>query len=184
MVAVVGAAPGSLASTAETTSRCLALKRGLQVVRVSRASGVGSSTSIWFGRTTERPVDLVAELALAGGDEDLVADLELVEPVEGGAVGGAVAGDGGVAGLARQRRVGVVARALLEVGHAHALDHRLVDADPRDADEGDGLALAASAAAPAAWSAVVVIGRGRRSATVVVGGGAVVVVSERARSRT
>ena len=51
----------------------------------------------------------------------VVAGRELVDPVERRAVRGAVAGDGGVADLAGHRRVGVVAGALAEVGHAHAL---------------------------------------------------------------
>ena len=46
--------------------------------------------------------DQVAEAALHGVDQDLVARLQLVQAVERGAVGGPVAGDGGVAGLAGQ----------------------------------------------------------------------------------
>ena len=42
-----------------------------------------------------------------------------------------MAGDGGVAGLARQRRVGVVPGPALEVGDLHALDDDLVDVDAR-----------------------------------------------------
>ena len=55
---------------------------------------------------------LVGELALQGLDEDLVAGLQLVDPVERRLVGRAVAGERGVAGLAGHRRLGEVARAL------------------------------------------------------------------------
>ena len=78
--------------------------------------------------------EVVEHLDLVGADDELLAAprsgtspatvvtrisspcSQLVEPVERRAVGGAVAGDGGVAGLPGQRRVGVVARAPLEVG--------------------------------------------------------------------
>ena len=49
-------------------------------------------------------------------------------------------GDGGVAGLARQRRLGVVAGAVLEVGDRDALDEDPVDADGGDDDLAGGLA--------------------------------------------
>ena len=52
---------------------------------------------------------LVHGLAEHGADPDLVARLELVEIAEGGAVGGAVPGDGGISLLARQGGVGEVA---------------------------------------------------------------------------
>ena len=109
------------------------------------------------------PLHLVAEGALHGGHEDRVAGLQLVEAEEGGAVGGAVAGDGGVAGLAGQRGAGVVARALAQVGQADALDHRLVDPDPGDQDAGRRPGPRGPAAAPvrrwagsrrALWAAV------------------------------
>ena len=104
--------------------RCRALYFGWQAVRVRRLSPLSSSTSTCGGRHDLLLHHEVAELALHRVDEDLVAGLELVDPVEGGAVGGAVAGDGRVALLPGQRGLGVVARALLEVGDAHALPPR------------------------------------------------------------
>ena len=74
-------------------------------------------------------------------DLDEIAGLHLVEVEERLAVGGAVTSDGGVAELAGQRRLGEVARALLEVGHAHALDDGPVEADRRDAQLRHRLAL-------------------------------------------
>jgi hypothetical protein len=85
-------------------------------------------------------VDVVAEPALGSGDEDGVTRVELVELAEGGAVGRAVAGDGGVAGPAGHRRVGVVAGPPLEVLGAHALDDVLLHRDLGDLDEGGGIA--------------------------------------------
>ena len=76
-----------------------------------------------------------------GLDRDLVAGGELVEAVERRAVGRAVTGDRGVAELTRHGRVGVVAGSLAQVGHGDALDHGRVDADLRDADHRDRLAV-------------------------------------------
>ena len=90
-------------------------------------------------------VDLVHE-ALAGEhrDDDLVARLELVDVAERLAERRAVAGDRGVAELPRQRRVGVVPRALLEVGQATRRDDvqgaATLLADPRDLELGQRLA--------------------------------------------
>ena len=101
-------------------SRCRALYFGLQVVSVSRLSVVGLSTATSVGLTT---IDVsTSYLNLPGPcrHEDLIARVQLVEPVEGRAVGRAVAGDGGVAGLAGKGCVGVVAGALLQVGDADA----------------------------------------------------------------
>src|SRR3954447_7843209 len=52
-VAVVGGVGAGVPfNTADTTSRCLALKRGLHVVSVSRASVVGATTDRSLGFTT------------------------------------------------------------------------------------------------------------------------------------
>ena len=129
------------ASLAWTTRRVEALKRGLQVVRV-RMVGEDVVDHVGVaGRHDEALGGVVDEDALQRGEDDGVADLDRVEVVEGVAVGGAVPGDGGVAGLARERRADVVARALAQVGRVGALDDDLVDADHRDADVADGLAL-------------------------------------------
>ena len=93
------------------------------------------------GRDHEALRGVVDEDALQRGEDDRVSDLHRVEVVEGMAVGGAVAGDGGVAGLPGQRRSDVVARALAQIGRVGALDHDLVDADHRDPDVADGVAL-------------------------------------------
>ena len=85
---------------------------GWQAMSVRRLSPLSSRISTCAGASTiSVPVDLVDELALDGGEDDLVAGLELVDVVERLAVGGAVAGDGHVALLAGQRGLGVVARA-------------------------------------------------------------------------
>ena len=81
----------------------------------------------------------VVEAARPGRDEDVVARGKLVQPVERGAVGGAVSGDGGVARLTGHRCVGVVTRSLPQLGHARSVDDELVDADLRDLEMGDGL---------------------------------------------
>ncbi len=74
--------------------------------------------------------------------EDLIARLQLVEIVKWRAVGGAVAGDGRVAGLAGERRVGVVTGTLLEVGaQSYPLDYGPVDIDLGNANDPDRFAL-------------------------------------------
>ena len=93
------------------------------------------------GRDDEALGGVVDEDALERGEDDRVADLDRVEVVEGVAVRGAVAGDGGVAGLARQGRPGVVPRPLAEIGRVRALHHDLVEADHRDPDVPDRAAL-------------------------------------------
>ena len=107
---------------------------------MSRLSRVGCSASPSDGPDHLLLVDDVAELALAGGDGDDVARGQLVEPVEGRAVGRAVAGDGGVARLSGQGGVGVVAGALPQVGPGDALDDGLVHADAGDAEDGHRVA--------------------------------------------
>ena len=67
--------------------------------------------------------------------------LHRIEVVEGVAVGGAVAGDGRVAELARERGADVVARPLPQVGRVRALDHHLVHADHGDPDVTDRITL-------------------------------------------
>ena len=84
---------------------------------------------------------VVHEDALQRGEDDRVTDLDRVEVVEGVAVGGPVAGDGGIAGLPGQGRPDVVARPLAEVRRVRTLDDDLVDADHRNADVADGVAL-------------------------------------------
>ena len=74
-------------------------------------------------------------------DVDLVAGRELVDAEERRAVRGAVAGDRGVADLAGQRRAGIVAGTLGEVGELHALDERPVDVDLGMSISPIGLAL-------------------------------------------
>ena len=74
------------------------------------------------GLTSNLSYDDVLERALQGADVDDVAGLELVEVAERRAVRRAVAGDGGVAHLARERRGRVVAGALAQVVGRHALD--------------------------------------------------------------
>ena len=88
----------------------------------------------------EDPLHLVVERALHRGDDDEVALLQLVDVGEGGAVGGAVAGDGGVAGLPGERRLGVVAGGLVELLEADALHHDLLDVQLRDLDAPDHVA--------------------------------------------
>ena len=102
-------------STAWITMRCFDESFGWQAVSVRRLSpdvvehvGVARADDQLLGH-------LVAERALQGLDLDDVADLHLVDVVERRAPGGAVAGDGRVAGLAGQRRLGVVRRAPLEL---------------------------------------------------------------------
>ena len=67
--------------------------------------------------------------------------VHLVDVVERLTVRGAVPGDGGVAELAGQRCLGVVAGTLLEVGLLDTGDHVVVDADRRDLEPGDHVAL-------------------------------------------
>ena len=78
-------------------------------------------------------------------------DRELVEPVERRAVGGAVAGDRGVAELTGQRGLRVVAGTLAQVRDPDALDHGPVDPDLGDPDDADGVADRAAGAAGASW---------------------------------
>src|SRR5439155_25340538 len=52
----------------------------------------------------------------------------------------AMAGDADVAGLTGRRCSRVVARSLLEIGHAHALDDGALHAEPRYLEDGDRLA--------------------------------------------
>ncbi len=66
---------------------------------------------------------------------------DLVDVVERLTVRGAVPGDGGVAELAGQRGVGVVAGTLLQVGLLDTRDDVVVDADGRDLEPGDHVAL-------------------------------------------
>src|SRR5690606_26452902 len=119
---------------------------GGRVLRVARGEGQAVVTEVAhdvgvLGVDDELLAHLVDEGALHRGDLDPVAGVQLVDVVERGAVGGAVPGDGGVAGLAGERAVLVVARPTLEVVQAHYLDDDLVDADVRDPDAGDGVAL-------------------------------------------
>ena len=85
--------------------------------------------------------DGVGEHAVQRGGHDGVAGLELVDVVERLAVGGAVAGDGGIAELAGQRRVGEVSGALLEVTRLDSGDHDFADADGGDFDLRDRRAV-------------------------------------------
>ena len=90
--------------------------------------------------------DLVGELsAVEGGQDDVVADGQLVDAEERRAVGGPVAGDADVAVLPRQRGVRVVARPLLQVVDADAGHHDPVQPDRRRLQAGDGIALGAAA---------------------------------------
>ena len=84
---------------------------------------------------------LVDEPALVGVDLDPVARDQLVDAVERSAVGGAVARDGGVSGLAWQGGPDVVAGAFLQVGLGRSLDEELLHADLRDLDHTPGAAL-------------------------------------------
>ena len=86
--------------------------------------------------------DLVGELsAVEGGQDDVVADGQLVDAEERRAVGGPVAGDADVAVLPRQRGVRVVAGPLLQVVDADAGHHDPVQPDGRRLQPGDGIAL-------------------------------------------
>ena len=82
----------------------------------------------------------VYEAAGVRGGDDFVTWYELVNVEERSAVRGAVPGDRGVAVLARQRRLLVVARSLLQLVHTDTGNHDLVDADSRDLQAGDGVA--------------------------------------------
>ncbi len=85
--------------------------------------------------------DLVGEQALRGDHVDLVAGHQLVDAVERRPVGGAVSGDAGVARLPGQGSSRVVARPLLQVGLADALDDDVLHTDAGDPDDADGFAL-------------------------------------------
>ena len=74
-------------------------------------------------------------------------------------------GDGRVAELARHRRAGVVARSLLQVRRVDAGDDDSVEADRRDLDAGDGVALVER------WDRDRHRDRGRAGRAVVVGPG-------------
>ena len=127
------------------------------------------------GLHDDRLSHLVDEAALDGGDDHVVAGMELVDVVERLAVGGAVPGDGGVALLAGPGRLGVVAGALLEVAHRDPFDEGPVEADGRDLDPAGGFALSGDELGRQVGD-----GRGRRRAVVAVGsrsGSDVVVVA-------
>src|SRR4026208_1285210 len=80
---------------------------------------------------------LVDEAAVRHLDDHLVATLELVELVEGRAVGRAMARYPDRAVNAGERRLGIVARPLSQRPAVGPLDDNLVDADLRDADPAD-----------------------------------------------
>ena len=84
----------------------------------------------------------VDEAAGRCGRDDLVARLQLLDAVERLTVGGAMARDRGVAQLAGQRGLRVVARALLEIALLHAGDDDPVDVDTGDLEAGHRVALA------------------------------------------
>src|SRR5258708_33997386 len=75
-----------------------------------------------FGDRVRRP---------AGGrrDDDLVAWPQLIDPVEGRAIGSAMAGDGGVARLARPSRADVVPGSPLQIVAVGPIDDILSYAD-------------------------------------------------------
>jgi hypothetical protein len=106
------------------------------------AGGIGRRDHLVVARRDDllagHPVD---EASGQGGDDDLVADLELVDVEERLAERGAVTGDRRVAELARHRRVRIVAGSLLQVVLLHPGDHDLVDADGRQLETGDRVAL-------------------------------------------
>jgi hypothetical protein len=85
---------------------------------------------------------VVDEDTLQGRQDDRIAAFDRVEVVERVPVGRAVTCDRRVAGLAGHGRADVVAGAFAQVGRVRALDDNLVDADHRDADVANGLALA------------------------------------------
>ncbi len=93
------------------------------------------------GGHDEAPRRVVDEDPLQCREDDGVAHLHRVEVVERVAVGGAMAGDRGVAALPWHRCADVVPRSLAQVRGVGPLHHDLVDADDRDAYVADRLAF-------------------------------------------
>ena len=100
---------------------------------------------VGFGRIDDvRLLDLVGERPVGNLEDHLVADLDVGDVAERREVGGAVAGDPDRLALSRQARVRVVAGPLLEVRLVGSLDEDEVDADARDLDPADALAVRGS----------------------------------------
>ena len=103
--------------------------------------GGGDDFRVFLRADDELVADFVDESSRQCVDLDAVACREVIQVVEGRAVCGAVAGDGGVAQLARHRSFGKVSWALLEVGRVDALHDGPLEADGGYAQDGDGRAL-------------------------------------------
>ena len=117
--------------------RCRVDPGGWQANSVAVDSGVCSMMYIASGATTVGAGHEVHEATVGGGEDHLVADLELVDVPERLVVAGAMTGDDDVAELARHRRAGPVPGREVERVQRDALEQRLDDADPRDLDRAE-----------------------------------------------
>ena len=86
--------------------------------------------------------DPIDEAPGQGGDDDLVAVLELVDVEEWLPERGAVTGDGRIAELSGHRGFWIVSRAVLQIVLLDTRDHPLADTDPRYLDPTDRVAFA------------------------------------------
>ena len=92
---------------------------------------VGRDDQIAFGGAVLGQ-HLIDEFSLRGLHCYVVAGAQVAYVGEGRAVGGAVSGDGGVAGLSGHRRPGVMPRAFSQSIHIRAFHHYLVHLDGGD----------------------------------------------------